>query len=126
MPPQRKKAKTTYVEPVTSEAPVTDPALHPDLAAQSMPVKMDPGVLHPDLAAASTPLAPNAQPPPFAVDTAPVTSPKPALPKQRKNAAAGSKAAAAAAAALQAQQAAHQQQLAEQALAQQQQNPDQD
>src|SRR5271170_2382017 len=126
MPPQRKKAKTTYVEPVTNEVPVTDPALHPDLAAQSTPVKMDPGVLHPDLAAASTPLAPSAQPPPFSVDTIPVPSPTPALPKQRKNAAAGSKAAAAAAAALQAQQAAHQQQLAEQALAHQQQHPDQE
>ena len=126
MPPQRKKAKTTYVEPVTNEVPITDPALHPDLAAQSTPVKMDPGVLHPDLAAASTPLAPSAQSPTFSVDTVAVTTPTPALPKQRKNAAAGSKAAAAAAAALQAQQAAHQQQLAEQALAQQQQNPGQE
>jgi len=125
MPPQRKKAKTTYMEPLPSEVPVTDPALHPDLAAQSTPVKMDPGVLHPDLAAASTPLAPNVQSPQLAVENVSVPPPKPALPKQRKNAAAGSKAAAAAAAALHAQQAA-QQQLAEQALTQQQQHTEQE
>ena len=124
MPPQRKKAKTTYVEPVTNEVPVTDPALHPDLAAQSTAVKMDPAVLHPDLAAASTPLAASGEPPQFGLDSVAVTPPTLALPKQRKNAAAGSKAAAAAAAALQVQQ---QQQLAEQALAQQQQQqPDQE
>lgn len=126
MPPQRKKAKTTYVEPPSSAVPVTDPALHPDLAAQSTPVKMDPGVLHPDLAAASTPLASNVQTPSFAVDSISAPPPAPALPKQRKNAAAGSKAAAAAAAALQAQQVAQQQQLAQQALAQQHQHPEQE
>ena len=62
MPPQRKKAKTSYVEPDSNQAHVTDPTLHPDLAAASTPIKIDPAVLHPDLAAASTPLGPTPQP----------------------------------------------------------------
>jgi len=102
MPPQRKKAKTTYVqaEPQVQE---TDPALHPDLAAQSTPVKMDPQLLHPDLAAASTSLAPDGGSQ-FVMENVAVPAPTPGLPKQRKNAAAASRAAAAAAAAIQAQQ----------------------
>src|SRR5271170_3303047 len=114
MPPQRKKAKTTNVAAPDNTQLTMDPALHPDLAAQSTPVKMDPGVLHPDLAAASTPLAPNVHNPSFVVDNISAPHQTPALPKQRKNAAAGSKAAAVAAAALQAQQVAQHQQLAQQ------------
>ena len=111
MPPQRKKAKTSYVEP--EQVHVTDPTLHPDLAAASTPLKMDPAVLHPDLAAASTPIAPAPQ---FAADDA-VQTPAPAPPKQRKNAAAASRNAAIAAAQLQRQQ---QEQAAQQAQQQQQ------
>jgi hypothetical protein len=103
MPPQRKKARVSYVEPESEPVQVTDPTLHPDLAAASTPIKMDPGVLHPDLAAASTPLAPVPESSQF--DNVPV-SPRPAPPqrKPRKNAAAASRAAAAAAALLQQQQ----------------------
>jgi len=102
MPPQRKKAKTSYVEP-EPQVQETDPALHPDLAAQSTPVKMDPQLLHPDLAAASTALAPDPATQ-FVMENVVVPARTPALPKQRKNAAAASRAAAAAAAAIQAQQ----------------------
>ena len=109
MPPQRKKAKTSYVEP---ELPVqeTDPALHPDLAAQSTAVNMDPELLHPDLAAASKPL-PTDVIVQFTVGNVTVPAPTSAMPKQRKNAAAASRAAAAAAAAIQAQQQLQMQQL---------------
>ena len=118
MPPQRKKAKTSYVEP--EQVHVPDPTLHPDLAAASTPLKMDPAVLHPDLAAASTPLAPAPQ---FTVDGT-VQPPAPAPPKQRKNAAVASRNAAAAAAQLQRQQEqaaqqAQQQQVPQQAEAEQ-------
>ena len=114
MPPQRKKAKTSYVEP--EQVHVTDPTLHPDLAAASTPLKMDPAVLHPDLAAASTPLAPSSQPAQFAADnTAQPLAPAP--PKQRKNAATASRNAALVAAQLQRQQ---QEQAAQQAQEQQQ------
>ena len=116
MPPQRKKAKTSYVEP--EPVHVTDPTLHPDLAAASTPLKMDRAVLHPDLAAASTPLAPASQSAQFGVDN-PVQIPTPAPPKQRKNAAAASRAAAAVAAQLQRQQ--QEQQAAQQAQQQAQQ-----
>jgi hypothetical protein len=114
MAPQRKKAKTSYIEP---EVHVTDPALHPDLAAQSTPtIKMDPAVLHPDLAAASTSLtASTSQPGQFAADGGEgVPPPAPAQPKQRKNAAAASRAAAAVAAQLQQQQLLQQQQQQQQ------------
>jgi hypothetical protein len=101
MPPQRKKVKT-YTEPDNSHIELTDPALHPDLAAQSSPLKMDPAVLHPDLAAQSTQLEPTPQPTQFAMEN-PIQS-APAPPKQRKNAAAASAAAAAVAAQLQQEQ----------------------
>jgi hypothetical protein len=100
MAPQRKKAKT-HTEPDESRLELTDPALHPDLAAQSSPLKMDPAMLHPDLAAQSTELAPTPQPAQFTVDNMPLQPPPP--PKQRKNAAAASAAAAAVAAQLQQQ-----------------------
>jgi len=114
MAPQRKKVKTSYIEP---EVHVTDPALHPDLAAQSTPtIKMDPAVLHPDLAAASTSLtASTSQPGQFAADgSGGAQPPAPAQPKQRKNAAAASRAAAAVAAQLQQQQLLLQQQQQQQ------------
>jgi len=120
MPPARKKAKTTYAEPLLpEEVHVTDPALHPDLAAQSSPLKMDPAVLHPDLAAAST----VGQTGTFTLDGVAMTSPTPAQPKQRKNAAPGSKAAAAAAAKLNQQQQQQQQQQQPQEQEQQFQQP---
>ena len=104
MPPQRKKAKTsssTFLDPKTSVAQVQhDPTLHPDLVAQSTPVKMDPGVLHPDLAA----LGQVVQSDQFTVDTVEIPPPPPSKARQRKNANAAAKAAAAAAAEL-AQQA---------------------
>src|SRR5271170_802705 len=113
MPPQRKKAKTSYAVPDT-QVPVTDPALHPDLAAAStLPtLKMDPDVLHPDLAAASTQI----QPPQFSIENVSVPPPTPPQPKQRKNAAAASRAAAAVAAQLQQQQQQQQQQLQHQQI----------
>lgn len=107
MPPQRKKAKTsssTFLDPKQSVAQVQhDPTLHPDLAAQSTPVKMVPETLHPDLAA----LGQVGQPEHFTADTVQVPPPPPSKAKQRKNAKAAATAAAAAAA-----------QLAQQALAQ--------
>ena len=112
MPPQRKKAKTSYVAP-EPQVQETDPALHPDLAAQSVSVKMDPQLLHPDLAAASTSLTQDATAQ-FVMENIVVQAPTPTLPKQRKNAAAASRAAAAAAAAIQAQQLQMQQQQLEQ------------
>jgi len=105
MPPQRKKAKTTNVAAPDNTQLTMDPALHPDLAAQSTPIKMDPGVLHPDLAAASAPLDPIPQPPEFIVDASIAVPPPRKQPRQRKNAATGSRAAAAAAAQLQRQNA---------------------
>jgi hypothetical protein len=101
MPPQRKKVKT-YTEPDDSHIELTDPALHPDLAAQSSPLKMDPAMLHPDLAAQSTQLEPTPQPAQFTMENAIQSAPAP--PKQRKNAAAASTAAAAVAAQLQQEQ----------------------
>ena len=112
MAPARKKAKTTYNEPEsTAEVPVTDPALHPDLAAASSPLKMDPAVLHPDLAAASTSLS-TGEMSTFAIEMPNVPAKTPATPKRRKNAAAASQAAAAIAAQIQQQQ--HQQQQQQQ------------
>jgi len=97
MPP-RKKAKTTnVVEPDNTPLAMVDPALHPDLAAQSTPIKMDPAVLHPDLAAASATLDPIPQPPEFSVDASIAPRPPPKQPRQRKNASAAARAAAAAA-----------------------------
>jgi hypothetical protein len=106
MAPQRKKAKSVYVEPDNNQVQVTDPALHPDLAAQSTILKVDSTVLHPDLAAASAAITSATQPGSFGIETTlvPPSKTKPAQPKQRKNAAAASRAAAAAAAQIQAQQ----------------------
>jgi hypothetical protein len=108
MPPQRKKAKTTYVAPPEAQTPARDPleTLHPDLAAASEPPKLDPEVLHPDLAAASTlPSHQSAtdQPDQLQVENA-IPGPRPRQPRQRKNATAASRAAAAIAAQLQLQQ----------------------
>lgn len=58
MSPRRKKTKTrpdsneTLAIPEPPSDHLTDPTLHPDLAAQSS-LKMDPSMLHPDLAAQS-------------------------------------------------------------------------
>jgi hypothetical protein len=110
MPPARKKAKTTYAEPdSSSQVHVTDPALHPDLAAASTPLKMDPAVLHPDLAAASSSLSAS-EVPTFSVDVPSAPAPTPATPRKRKNAAAASQAAAAAAAQIHQQQQQQQEQ----------------
>jgi hypothetical protein len=105
MPPQRKKAKV-QIEPDNNQVHLIDPTLHPDLVAQSTPVKMDPA-LHPDLAAASTSIVPALQQAQFTVDVSTVQTPpaaQPKQPKQRKNAAAASKAAEVVAAQLRLQQ----------------------
>ena len=66
--------------------PATDPSLHPDLAAASSPLKMDPAVLHPDLAAASMA--------PLTMEVvASVSAPTPAIPRKRKKAVVTSQAA---------------------------------
>src|ERR1700737_4259967 len=108
MPPQRKKAKT-HTDPATEEhLPITDPALHPDLAAQSIQslqglstqepqLKMDPAMLHPDLAAQSIQSIQNSeivpQQPQYLETALPTTQTISPRPKQRKNAAAASTAA---------------------------------
>jgi hypothetical protein len=113
MPPQRKKAKTTaYTETSLPSQEQPNPALHPDLAAQSTPIKMDPAVLHPDLAAQSAP--PSTHTAQFSLDGINVASTTSTPTKQRKNAAAASKAAAAAAAILKQQQQLQQQHLQQQ------------
>jgi hypothetical protein len=124
MPPQRKKAKTTAYSETSLAAQqqqqqqqqhdMPDPALHPDLAAQSTPtIKMDPGVLHPDLAAASA-AATTSQSGQFPLEGAIIPSTTASPTKHRKNAAAASKAAAAAAAILKQQQHLQQQQQQQQ------------
>jgi hypothetical protein len=99
MPPQRKKAKTA-APPEADPAPLADPlaTLHPDLAAASAPVKLDPKVLHPDLAAASTLPPQQSDGTQLHVDSILPQSSAP-RPRQRKNAAANRAAVTASAAA---------------------------